>query len=91
MPTVVSQPLSSSARPAEVERARGRTRRTTWRRFAGATFLLVREKVKVRGSAPDIEKIESSARRSARADVDLRLGAPTYSAFSSVSHNVTLL
>eukprot|EP00966_Prymnesium_polylepis_P040024 929447-Prymnesium_polylepis.1 len=45
MPTAVSQPLSSSVRPAEAGRGRGRTRRTTWRRFAGATFLLVREKV----------------------------------------------
>ena len=34
MPAPVSQPLSSSARPAEAGRARGRTRRTTWRRFA---------------------------------------------------------
>ena len=47
MLVAVSQPLSLSARPAEAGRARGRTRRTTWRRFACATFLLVREKVKV--------------------------------------------
>ena len=47
MPAAVSQPLSSSARPAEAGRARGRTRRTTWRRFACATFLLVREKVHI--------------------------------------------
>ena len=33
MPAAVSQPLSSSARPAEAGRARGRTRRTTWRRL----------------------------------------------------------
>eukprot|EP00966_Prymnesium_polylepis_P044865 1039074-Prymnesium_polylepis.1 len=46
MPEAVLQPLSSIARPAEAKRARGRTRRTTWRRFACATFLLVREKVK---------------------------------------------
>eukprot|EP00966_Prymnesium_polylepis_P079238 1836375-Prymnesium_polylepis.1 len=36
MLAAVSQPLSSSARPAEAGWARGRTRRTTWRRFAGA-------------------------------------------------------
>eukprot|EP00966_Prymnesium_polylepis_P135606 3134742-Prymnesium_polylepis.1 len=39
MPAAVSKPLSSSARPAEAGRAHGRTRRTTWRRFARATFL----------------------------------------------------
>eukprot|EP00966_Prymnesium_polylepis_P179716 4160940-Prymnesium_polylepis.1 len=33
MPAAVSQPLSSSARPVKAGRARGRTRRTTWRRF----------------------------------------------------------
>eukprot|EP00966_Prymnesium_polylepis_P207748 4812233-Prymnesium_polylepis.1 len=38
MPAAVSQPLSLSARPAKTGRARGRTRRTTWRRrFACAT------------------------------------------------------
>eukprot|EP00966_Prymnesium_polylepis_P085189 1972423-Prymnesium_polylepis.2 len=51
MPIAVSQPLSSSAWPAEAERARGRTRRTTWRRVAGATFLLVREKAKRQSAA----------------------------------------
>eukprot|EP00966_Prymnesium_polylepis_P016194 373840-Prymnesium_polylepis.1 len=34
MLAAVSQPLSSSARLAKAGRARGRTRRTTWRRFA---------------------------------------------------------
>eukprot|EP00966_Prymnesium_polylepis_P037152 862374-Prymnesium_polylepis.1 len=45
MPAAVSQPLSSSARPYEAGWARGRTRRTTWRRSACATFLLVRERL----------------------------------------------
>eukprot|EP00966_Prymnesium_polylepis_P134948 3118633-Prymnesium_polylepis.1 len=42
MPTAVSQPLSSSARPAEARRTDASD--DMWRRFAGATFLLVREK-----------------------------------------------
>eukprot|EP00966_Prymnesium_polylepis_P105707 2448310-Prymnesium_polylepis.1 len=45
MLAAVSQPLSLSAWPAEAGRARERTRRTTWRRFADATFLMVRDKV----------------------------------------------
>ena len=53
MPAAVSQPLSSIARPAEAGWARGRTRRTTWRRFACATFLLVREKVNPYPAAGD--------------------------------------
>ena len=55
MQAVVSQPLSSTARPAEAGRARGRTRRTTWRRFACATFLLVRGRAASLGGS-DLKK-----------------------------------
>eukprot|EP00966_Prymnesium_polylepis_P047904 1109261-Prymnesium_polylepis.2 len=55
MLAAVSQPLSSSARPAEAGRARGRTRpddMASLRGAGGATFLLVREKVKATSSQP---------------------------------------